>query len=110
MTISLKQKTGLHHDLIKQIVATILIHVGAKKIIIYGSRARGNFRQTSDIDIAVESYKDSNNDVNILNEILNEEIPTLLKCEVINLNKVGAKLRNEVLLEGIVIYEKISAN
>ena len=110
MTIILKQNTGLHHELIKQLVETILIHVRAKKIIIYGSRARGNFRQTSDIDLAVESYEDSNNDLSILNEILNEDIPTLLKCEVINLKKVGAKIRNEVLLEGIVIYEKISAN
>lgn len=103
---SLPKQNGLPNELIEQIVEIVLEHVPAKKIIIYGSRARGDFKRTSDIDIAVECY-DVNSETGILNEILNEQLTTLLKCEVVNLKRISAKLRREILEEGLVLYEKI---
>ena len=106
MAILFKQyNMGLSLALVERVVSTILNHLNPKKIIIYGSRARGDFRQTSDIDIAVECDGD-NREIGVLNEILNEDIPSLLKYEIINLKKVNKRLRDEVMREGIVIYEK----
>ncbi len=104
-TLFKKYSFGLSHKIMSQIVTTIVTHVRPKKIIIYGSRARGDFKRTSDIDIAIECDDDTN-ETGILNEILNEDIPTLLKCEIINLEKVETKLKDEVIREGIVVYEK----
>ena len=77
-------------------------YTNPKKVIIFGSRARGNFKKTSDIDIAI----DSEEDVDFIKEILDEKIETLLKFDVVNLRKVNEDFRREILEEGIVIYEK----
>lgn len=107
MNILLKRNnTGLSDELIKQIVKIILGYVSARKIIIYGSRGRGDFKPTSDIDIAVECY-DVNSEASILNEVLSDQLTTLLKCEIVTLERVAAKLRKEILKEGVVIFEKI---
>lgn len=107
MNILLKRNnTGLSDELIKQIVKIILGYVSVRKIIIYGSRGRGDFKPTSDIDIAVECY-DVNSEASILNEVLSDQLTTLLKCEIVNLERVAAKLRKEILKEGVVIFEKI---
>jgi predicted nucleotidyltransferase len=103
--LQIKYNTGLSSELIAVMAKIIVNHVSASKILIYGSRARGDFKTTSDIDIAVECDDDTHN-VAILNEILNEESPTLLKCEVVDFKKVGEKLKKEILREGIVVYEK----
>lgn len=100
-----KYNTGLSSELIALMIRVILKNVSASKILIYGSRARGDFKKTSDIDIAVEC--DDTNRVAILNEILNEELPTLLKCEVVDFKKIDEKFKEEILREGIVVYEKI---
>ncbi len=101
-----KNNTGLSDELIEQIVKIILEHALAGKIIIYGSRARGDFKRTSDIDIAVECY-DVDGKTGILNEILNDQLPTLLKCEIVNFKKVAATLKKEIVEEGLVLYEKV---
>ena len=71
-------------------------------IIIFGSRARGDYKKTSDIDIAI----DCEDDIGFPSEILEEDIPTLLKFNVVHLRKVNKELRKEIIKEGIVIYEK----
>ena len=93
---------GLDKKLIDEILNVILKYTNPKKVIIFGSRARGDFKKTSDIDIAI----DSEEDVDFIKEILDEKIETLLKFDVVNLRKVNEDFRREILEEGIVIYEK----
>lgn len=74
-----------------------------KRIILFGSRARGDNRDRSDIDIAVSGG-------NITEFALDAEetIDTLLMFDVVNLDKyVQPELLDEIEKEGIVIYEKI---
>ena len=54
------------------------------------------------IDIAI----DCEDDIGFPSEILEEDIPTLLKFNVVNMKKVNKELRKEIIKEGIVIYEK----
>lgn len=76
---------------------------GINKITLFGSRARGDNRDRSDIDIAVSGG-------NITGFALDAEevIDTLLMFDVVNLDEyVQPKLLEEIEKEGIVIYEKI---
>ena len=86
--------------LIDQILDVILKYTTPKKVIIFGSRARGDFKKTSDIDIAI----DSEEDIDFVREILDEEVETLLKFDVVNLRKVNEDFKKRILEEGIVIY------
>ena len=92
--------SGLDRRLIDQILDVILKYTTPKKVIIFGSRARGDFKKTSDIDIAI----DSEEDIDFVREILDEEVETLLKFDVVNLRKVNEDFKRRILEDGIVIY------
>ena len=76
---------------------------GVKKVILFGSRARGNFERASDIDLAVKG-----GDITHFTLDVKEETSTLLDFDVINLEeKLQEKLLDSIRKEGIVIYEEI---
>ena len=56
------------------------------KIYLFGSRARGDFRKYSDIDIAVESKEDIRDKIIELKEIL-EESNLIYKVDIVELKK-----------------------
>lgn len=76
---------------------------GVEKVVLFGSRARGDFRRTSDIDLAITG---GNSTAFILH--VDEETSTLLKYDVVNMNgPVQEELLEAIKKEGIVIYEKV---
>jgi predicted nucleotidyltransferase len=96
------KKFGLDAVLIAQIVETIVRLASPKRIILYGSRARGDYSATSDIDIAVECDKGKDF---IRNEI-DDGVRTLLKMEIVDVDEIGSQLRSEIEREGAILYEK----
>ena len=95
-------KTG-----IKQVVLDELISIAERyrieKLILFGSRARGDFRRTSDIDLAV-----SGGDFARFALDVEEETSTLLKYDFVDLDRnIQEELLKSIEKEGIVIYEKI---
>jgi len=61
------------------------------KAVIFGSRAKGNYRKGSDVDLAVRG------DEHKLSYLLNEESPLVYYFDVVNMDKIN----NEELLEHI---------
>ena len=76
-------------------VADLCRQFQAKKVILYGSRAKGTARERSDIDIAVTGVKN----FGLLVEKV-EELPTLYSVDIINMDTC----RNQLLLEDIKQY------
>ena len=75
---------------------------GLSRLILFGSRARGDNRERSDIDLAV-----SGGDV-VRFSLDVEELPTLLSFDVVNLDgAVQPALLESIRREGITLYEKI---
>ncbi len=73
------------------------------KVILYGSRARGDNHERSDIDLAVEG-----GDVVKFILELDEEAPTLLMFDVVNLaDKLSEDFLAEIERDGVILYEKI---
>lgn len=73
-----------------------------EKIILFGSRAKGNHTERSDIDIAV-----SGGDFDGFYWDVKEKTYSLLTFDVINLDScVFAELQKEIDKYGVVIYEK----
>lgn len=74
-----------------------------EKVILFGSRARGNYKRTSDIDLAV-----SGGNISAFSLMVDEETSTLLEFDVVNLDKsVEEELLSSIKKEGIIVYEKI---
>ena len=76
-------------------VADLCRQFQAKKVILYGSRAKGTARERSDIDIAVSGV----DNFELLVEKV-EELPTLYSVNMVNMDTC----RNPLLLEDIRQY------
>ncbi len=101
-----KKVKGLNKNLLSQIVDLILKYKKPEKIVIFGSRASNNFKNTSDIDIAVFGKDWTDKDINIVKYNLDEFIETPLKFDLLNFYKIGkTKLKENILKEGRIIYD-----
>lgn len=94
--------TGIKPEVLSEIKEIAQRH-GIKNIILFGSRARGDYYHASDIDIAVLG-----GDVAGFVLDIEEETSTLLEYDIIDLAKpIADELRASIEREGKVIYEKI---
>ena len=76
-------------------VAELCRSFGAKKVILYGSRAMGNARERSDIDVAVLGVED----FELLREKV-DDLPTLFSVDLLNLDTC----KYQLILEDIRDY------
>lgn len=75
-----------------------------KKLVLFGSRATGNNRDRSDIDLGILSEEPDNfESLYKLKDIL-EELPTLYSFDLVDLNTVPDSFRNEALKNYMVLY------
>ena len=74
-----------------------------ESVILFGSRARGDYKRTSDIDLAV-----SGGDVARFVLDVEEETATLLKYDIVDLDsEMQDELRESIRKEGKILYEKV---
>ena len=98
----LSDKTGIKLVVIEEI-KDIAKKYGVCKVILFGSRARGDYYKKSDIDLAV-----SGGDKTAFALDINESTSTLLEYDIVDLDKeIQQKLRISIEKEGITIYEKV---
>ena len=96
------KKTGISNKVIEEI-QNIALKNHVKKVILFGSRARGDFYKKSDIDLAV-----SGGDFNRFALDVDEETSTLLEYDIVNLDaEMQDELRESIEKEGRILYEKI---
>lgn len=98
------QKIGLKQSLIDEIIIIAKKH-NVAKIVLFGSRARGDFREKSDIDLAIYGCK---NFVDLSVE-LNEDLWSLLELDIISMDEkyVSKELIAEIERDGVILYEKV---
>ena len=100
--IDLASKTGIRPRVIEEI-RTLACKYHVEKVILFGSRARGDFKSTSDIDLAVEGGEFTRFALDI-----EEETYTLLKYDIVDLSRdIRQELRDSIVREGNVPYEKV---
>jgi predicted nucleotidyltransferase len=82
-------------------------HLHPDEIILFGSRARGNARQTSDYDLAF-NFNAGQYQKHWGRFCLDvkENAPTLLSFDLVNLNEVSDEFIKKIREEGITIYQK----
>lgn len=94
--------TGIRDEVIQEI-CEIAEKYKVEKVILFGSRARGDFHRTSDIDLAVKGGDFINFALDV-----DEETSTLLMFDFVDLNRsIQQELRENIEREGRIIYEKI---
>ncbi|MDO4369712.1 MAG: nucleotidyltransferase domain-containing protein [Clostridia bacterium] len=93
---------GLRDELIREIVE-LAKKYDLTSVTLFGSRARGDYRERSDIDLAV-----SGGDYDRFALDVDEEISTLLMFDIVNLDgAVQPELLENIRREGKQLYAKI---
>lgn len=97
--------TGIRPEVIEEI-RNLAQKYDIEKVILFGSRARGDFRRTSDIDIAVTGGDFARFALDV-----DEETSTLLEYDIVNLDRdMQDELRESIEKEGGFCMRKYENN
>ncbi len=88
-------------DAVIKNIVEICEREGVKRVVLFGSRAKGTCTERSDIDIAIEGAVDFLS----LQEKL-EKIPTLLSIDLINMDKVSDENLFEDMIKCVVDIDR----
>lgn len=95
-------KYNLDQQLVDEIIA-VAVQNGVKKVLLFGSRARGDNSERSDIDLAISG----GNALDFYYDV-EEKVHTLLMFDVVELDRgISAELQAEIERDGVILYEKI---
>ena len=80
-------------------------HAGASRLVLFGSRARGDHHDRSDIDLAIFGMPAEQQ---ALFALAIEELPTLLKFDLVFITPdTNPDLLSEIEKDGVTLYEAI---
>ena len=58
------------------------------EVIIFGSRAKGNYKNGSDVDLAIKSRSIGNEELNAIDDVLNENSNLPYKFDIVHYEKI----------------------
>lgn len=87
------------------IIPIIKKHLPRTKIILYGSRARGDYKEGADVDIALDNNIKIDNDtlLNIRDELEESQLP--ISFDIVDFNAVSNRMKQEILKDGVLWNE-----
>ncbi|NLK20198.1 MAG: nucleotidyltransferase domain-containing protein [Synergistaceae bacterium] len=107
----MSRRFGLKEETIAQINAVFARHAEVKQAIIYGSRARGDYRNGSDVDIVLVGGSDLDDKAlfSIITELENLPLPHTFDILVYPASG-SAELRVEIDRDGVLFYERVEGS
>lgn len=96
----MKQITGL----LEWLTEAARRHAEIERIFLFGSFARGDASDVSDVDVAI-----SLSDIgqwSALAQSMRETAPVLRKLDLVCFEKISERFRKKILEEGVVIYDR----
>ncbi len=90
---------------IHQIANKLSQITSVEKVILFGSRARGDNWDRSDIDLVVICPDASWSDWARMTDVT-DEAPTLLKIDLVRYHDAPESLQEEILIEVVPLYER----
>jgi len=99
-------KFGLDDKTIDKINSVFIKYPEIEEVVIYGSRAKGNYKAGSDIDITLKGRNISDSTLSqISNEIEELNTPYLFDISIFD-NLKSDSLINHILRVGVLFYKK----
>lgn len=94
---------GLKDDIIEEIRGVFIRYPRIKRAVIFGSRARGDYKYNSDIDLAV--YCEGNIPSGLWLDL--DEAVGIYKIDVVDMTSLSnEKLRQQIEEQGVEIYRR----
>ena len=97
---------NMDNQLIENIQNICKKYLSVEKVVLFGSRARGDHTPRSDYDLAVYGELQPN-EIVLLRSSLREDLPTLHKIDAVFMqNQTDEAFIKNIEKEGILIYDK----
>lgn len=97
---------GLNHKIMQEIITILTSNPKVEKVLLYGSRAKGNFKVGSDIDLTLKGFDLNIQDLNNLYIKLDElYLPYSFDISIFE-NLDNKDLIDHINRVGIVIYDR----
>jgi predicted nucleotidyltransferase len=90
---------------VQTLVHEIVRMAKPSKVLLFGSRARGDFRENSDVDLCVVGKQCDQNLWNRLLVSVQEDPHTLLKVDLVEFEKLSKIHQDEINKDGVILYE-----
>jgi len=103
---AMRYLSGMDPAALEAIVRRVAAQPHVRRIWLFGSRARGEARERSDIDLAIEAPEAGRREWLDVCRLVEEEADTLLPIDLIRLEDVSEGLRARVRAEGQVLFER----
>ena len=95
-------QTGIKQQVINEI-CELAQKYNVEQVLLFGSRSRGDYKRTSDIDLAVRG-----GDIDRFALDVEEETTTLLEYDIVDMSReMQDELRQSIMREGKILYEKV---
>ena len=97
-------KHGLSEDIWEQFSWVFSHYPAIRGVVLYGSRAKGEFRENSDIDLAVDAPSMSEQEFSRLwNEI--DALPIVFKIDLVHIQALGnGRLLENIRQHGLSVF------
>jgi uncharacterized protein len=97
---------GISEKSFQLLQETFVLYPQVEEVIIFGSRAKGNYKKESDIDLAIKGNKCSPSLAWRLQSHFNEELPIPYMVDVVDYNSLEhQELREHIDRVGVRFYE-----
>ncbi len=101
-------KYGLNERDIDCILKAVQEFTEVERVIIFGSRAIGNYKKGSDIDIAIKGENISKETITRLSGILNDELPLPFFFDVVDYKTISNnELKKHIDDNGKIMFERL---
>jgi predicted nucleotidyltransferase len=96
---------GVSTPIVQSIIDTCSKFKTVRTIILYGSRARGDYKQGSDIDLAIDAPQMSDSEFSQLWNLL-EDLPIIYPMDIVHLQSIkNQEFFNAIQKEGITLIQ-----
>ena len=103
----MNNKFGLLDSDIEAIIRIMIKHANVEHALIFGSRAKGNYKHGSDVDIALKGSELDFDTLAKISYLLNEESAIPYKFDLLDYHNIKEPaLKNHIDRVGIEIYRK----
>jgi predicted nucleotidyltransferase len=103
----MKNRFGLLDSDLEKIVSVLSNHAKVERAYIFGSRAKGNFKNESDVDLALKGDEMDFDTVSQVSFLLNEETNMPYKFDILNYHSIKEPdLVKHIDLVGIEVYQR----
>lgn len=98
---------GISEKSFELLLESLAKYPEVEEVIIFGSRAKGNFKKGSDIDLAIKGAQCSARLALTLQSYLNEELPIPYMVDVLDYNSLNhQELKEHIDRVGVKLYQQ----